>query len=317
MAPVLNRVLLTCRSAALVTALWLACPGALRAQMIVTRNLMLTALDDSTGAGQFLPHAQFSAEVQGGFGSARGEQAWNIKLGGLLEFYRWGTRSALIGLAGHELTANPYNNISFNPRGAFWEESVLFLTRRAALDWHLGGFFRCRHELDNAEPPSNRVARAGYTPTSRLVILSGVQGGITSRELTITRRTSLRGFLRVEWYAFTSDERTPQATEGPVWEDAFGTTFLGGRWRYEITPSLTTYARAWGSVMYFARDRSGAAGIHPELNARLESGLRAAGARGGMDFYAAVERFFDDLSRPAPQRSTVLYIGVRAGSVGS
>jgi hypothetical protein len=32
-----------------------------------------------------------------------------------------------------------------------------------------------------------------------------------------------------------------------------------------------------------------------------------------MDFYTAVERFFDDLSRPAPQRSSVLYIGVRAG----
>jgi hypothetical protein len=309
----LNRVLLAGVRAALLTVPWLSSPGGLHAQMIVTRNLMLTSLDDTTGAGQFLPHAQFAAEVQAGFGSAQGEQAWNVKLVGLLEFYRWGKRSALIGFSGHELAANPYNNISFNPRGVFWEESVLFLTRRPTFDWHLGGFFRCRHELDNAEPPSDRIPRAGYTPTSRLVILAGVQGGLTSREIPLSRRAKLRGFIRVEGYAFTSDERTPHATEGPNWEGAIGATFLGGRSRYEISPSLAMYASGWGSVMYFDRDRSGGATIHPELNARLESGLRVVGARGGMAFYAAVERFFDDLSRPAPQRSTVLYVGVRAG----
>jgi hypothetical protein len=310
-------VLIVGAHAALLTVLSTSSPGSLPGQMIVTRNLMLTALDDTTGADQFLPHARFSAEAQGGFGSAQGEQAWNIKLGGLVEFYRWGRRSALVGLAGHELTANPYNNISFNPRGALWEESILFLERRTAFDWHLGGFFRCRHELDNAAPPSDEIPRAGYTPTSRLVILSGVQAGLTSLEIALGPGVRLRGFIRLEGYLFTSDERTPPSAAGPSWEEAVGATFLGGRSRYAIGSALDAYVAGWGSVMYFAADRSGTAGIHAELNSRLEGGLRKAGARGDLHVYTAVERYFDDLSRPAPQRSTVLYLGVRVGSASS
>ena len=298
----------------IIAALWMTSPAASDAQINVTRNLRPAPLDDSTGANQFLPHTHFFGELQGGFGSTEGEQAWNIKVGGMMELYRWGRRSALVGLVAHELTANPHNNINFNPRGAIWEESLIFLRRQQTFGWHVGAFHRCRHELDNAEPPNPRAAPSEYVPTRRLLILSGVQGGIASHDIAIGRRGLLRGFFRVEGYAFASDRRTPRNSDSPHWNDAIGATMFGARVRVDVDAPVTLYAGGWGSVMVFSRDRSRARGIHPEFNGRVELGVRRDGMRGGLDAYAAIEHFFDDVSRPVPRPSSVVYLGVRMGS---
>ena len=130
----------------LLVALMCDAPAA-SAQLMVSRNVWpLTQAADSGGAG-LLPRLDFYGEAQRGFGSTADELAWDIRYIGLLELWRWRNRSAtpgapyrtLIAVVGHQLSANPYNSIGFNPRGAIWEENLHYvrLGTTAEVDWRI------------------------------------------------------------------------------------------------------------------------------------------------------------------------------------
>jgi hypothetical protein len=295
--------------AAVVALAWAGTP--LRAQLVVSRNVLaLPARDSSTDRG-FLPRVDFFGEAQRGFGSAADELAWNVKLGARIELYRWSARTSLVGVAGHEMTANPFNSIGFNPRGAIWEESLLLWHRTAHLDWWLGPFHRCRHEIDNSHPPDESRIDPSYEPTARLLSLTGVHGGVSSRPLSLGA-ARWRWYARAERYATTTDNREPRNTLAPFWKRALGSATLGGRIARDAAPDAQLYAHAWGTVMTFSRGPD-QAGVSLQPHWRSEAGLRITGRGGAMDLYTAYERTFDDLTRPTPQPSGVFGIGVRFG----
>ncbi len=276
---------------------------------MVSRNVV-PVMDDTATAVGFLPRIQFYGEAQRGFGSNEDEWAWDVKIGGLLELYRWSGRSSLVALVGHELTANPFNSIGFNPRGAVWEESLFLLRRASALDWYVGAFHRCRHEIDNSHPPDESVPSPGYLPTARLLSLTGVQLGLALREMSLGNATTARMLIRLERYATTTDNRTPRNTTAPFWKRALGATGFATRVARTLGPSQQVYAQAWTSVMYFSPG-PGRGGIDGRVHWRTEVGTRVQGAGGGLDLFTAYEHAFDDITRPTPQPSGVLGVGIR------
>ena len=168
----------------------------LSAQLSVSRTFWPLTVRDSTPPG-FLTRIDFHGEAQRGFGSAEDELAWDVKIAGVLELYRWSARTTLVAFAGHELTANPFNSIGFNPRGAIWEETVFLVRRASDFDWHVGLFHRCRHEIDNSHPPDESAIDPSYVPTARLLSLTGLHAGIASNDASLGSGLSLQWFEQI------------------------------------------------------------------------------------------------------------------------
>jgi hypothetical protein len=278
---------------------------------MVSRNVWpLTHAADSGTAG-FLPRLDFYGEAQRGFGSTEDELAWDIRYIGLIEFWRGrsgsaipGAYSALIAVVGHQLSANSYNSIGFNPRGAIWEENLHFVRHHASFEWHVGAFHRCRHEIDNTHAPDESQQDPSYEPTERLLSLTGLQGGLSTMwDSSGTWRW--RGTIRTELYGPTTDNRVPRNIEPPYWKDAVGAV-AGGAQVSRWLGRNHLYAGAWTSVMLFSAE-----GLTGETDWRVEIGMHARGVRGGITVLAAYEETFDDVSRPTPQPSSVFAVGVR------
>jgi hypothetical protein len=282
-------------------------PATLSAQLIVSRNIVPLTLADASPTG-FLSRVEFYGEAQRGFASEGEELAWDVKLLGLLELYRWASRTSLVALVGHELNANPHNSIGFNPRGAIWEETVFLVRRGGSIDWHLGAFHRCRHEIDNTHPPDESAPNPSYVPTARLLSLTGAHAGIAGHPISLGDRGTISWFLRGERYATATDNRTPRNSEPPYWKRANAALGGGARIRGGAASDRALYASGWGSAMFFS-----GTGSPSEFQWRAEAGARLPGRGGSVDLFVAYERMFDDVTRPVPQRSGVLGLGVRFG----
>jgi hypothetical protein len=303
------------RAAAVGLLLSALCTVPSPAQLVVTRNLLPTPPADTVGGVGFFPRSLFFAELQRGFGSAGDEHSWSLKIGGILELYRPSARTSLVATVGHELTANPFNSIGFNPRGVVWEENLRLVRRGESFDWFAGAFHRCRHEVDNARPPSDHDPIEGYTPTARLLSLTGVGVGFTTRERPVGDRSTVRAFVVADYYLAPTDNRTPRNSIAPFWRSALGGMRAGFRLVRHMTPSHAFHARAAASTMFLNRDRESAR-VAVYGDARLELGVRTAGRGGGVEFFAAAERWFDDLSVPIPRSTSLIAIGTRIGGAG-
>ena len=298
----------------LLLAALMSDPRAASAQLMVSRNVWpLTQAADSGVAG-LLPRLDFYGEAQRGFGSTDDELAWDIRYIGLLELWRWLNRSAtpgtpysaLIAVVGHQLSANSYNSIGFNPRGAIWEENLHFVRHHRTFEWHVGAFHRCRHEIDNTHAPDESRQDPSYVPTERLLSLTGLQAGLSTMwDSSGTLRW--RGTIRAELYGPTTDNRVPRNTAPPYWKDAVGAVAGGAQISRPVGTWPVLYAGVWSSAMVFSGDN----GTTAEVDWRIEIGVHARGQRGGVTLLAAYEKTFDDVSRPTPQPSSVLAIGVR------
>jgi hypothetical protein len=284
------------------------------AQLMVNRSVWpLTHAADSGVAG-LLPRLDFLGEAQRGFGSADDELAWDIRNVGLLELWRWRNSqsprlapyTSLIAIVGHQLNANPHNSIGFNPRGAAWEENLLLVRHHQTFEWHVGAFHRCRHEIDNTHAPDETRQDPAYEPTERLLSLTGFQAGV-SVTFDSSGTWRWRGMLRVERYAQTTDNRVPRNTAAPYWKDAVAAVAGGMQLSRPAGDQRRFYSGVWGALMVFSSDGRTAG----EPVWRGEIGVQAAGHRGGVTLFTAVEQTFDDVSRPTPQRSRVVAAGVR------
>ena len=280
---------------------------------MTTRTVVVGPIADTADGKSRFPQPRFFIEASRGYGSSEDNQAWNIKMGGMFQISPWGGRSVLVGLFGHELTSNPYNSIGYNPRGALWDENAFFMQRREWFDWHTGVFFRCRHEIDSSLPTDERLPDSLHVPTSRLLGLAGVQAGVSTHEVRLSPRLRGRAFIRAEGYFHNKDSRSPALIGGPDWRDAMGAVSFGGRVAFSAHKAAQLYGRVWASTMLFEGAHT-PGGIRAASNGRVEAGIRGWAMPGGADLFAAYEHFFDDLSRPTPQTSNVISVGIRVTS---
>ena len=295
----------------LAALLPLACVLSLaaEAQPVGNRNILIAPVLDTAADGRLVrfPVPRFAIEAGRGWHSAKDEQAWNIKLVGSFQIEVGDGRTVLLGLFSNEMTTNPYNDISFNPRGSTWNENAFVARRFSHGSAHFGILFRSRHDLDNKDGYDEEIPDSLDVPLARVVGLGGLQLGYTSNERRFAGRWQLRYSARAEGYFHTKDSRSPNVRISPDWTDAISMGAVALRVSRPIRAGVRGYVRGWAMTHVFKPD----AGMFAKTNARAEIGIRGFSTPAGMDLHVAYERWFDDLSRPMPQKNKAWIAGLR------
>lgn len=296
------------RISLLATITITVCTLGAEAQIQISRSFEINPLSEEIDKEtRLFGAATFGAEVGHGSFSAEEELTWNVKYQGFLEFFRWGNRGVLGLQLGHELRVNPYNEIYFNPRGAIWNESLIYHHKLRKGILHLGLNHRCRHDIDNADPPRDDISRTGYDPTGRVLVLTSVSGGYLSEGKQISQFTEFKYFLRADAYLYTEDSRLPRDNQDGSWENMLGSTVGGLVLDHQLSETWSVHSRSHINYVFF-RDHQN------QINYRTEFGLSATGEKARVSLFLAYERFFDDVSRPFPQPSEVFFIGLRGAA---
>lgn len=277
------------------------------AQISVMRNYFPAPLEDTTYQKGFFGKLAFSAEGSHGFGSAEGEQAWNIKYIGFVELYRFSESSAIAGSLSHEFTANPYNEIRFHMRGAIWNETLAYFHRLKALTLEAGVTHHCRHEIDNTVNQNELIYNPDYEPTRRLIVLTGPYFSLQSNWLG-KNKLSARFYGRVNLYTFHVDGRRPEVNFEQSLDYVRASSVLGMRVNYSLGKNVFLFNRNWYNPVYFIEDDPW------KSNSRIEVGVGVKGGKGDFELFSGYERFFDDMSRPYPLASDVISVGIRGRS---
>lgn len=279
-----------------------------KGQIMIARSVDMNPLLEKTEKDRrILGTTYFSAEAGRGFFSAEGEQAWNIKFQAHIEIYRWGNRAALGLNLSHELHANPYNIIRFNPQGAWWNESLTYYRQLENLSLQFGLNHRCRHDIDNIDPPRRGMPRAGYEPIGRVLVLTSLNLGVISEQQKLRDDLFLTLFGRTDVYFYQEDTRRHAINQELSWINIPANAIGGFLMEYQHSQRWKTYTRNHLNYILFREEQN-------QVNYRLEGGLSFLGDQAVGSFFIAYEHYFDDTSRPYPQPSSVLYIGLRANS---
>ncbi len=299
----------------LVAVILLGVCGSSFAQVSIMRNYFPAPLEDTTYQKGFFEKLAFSAEGSRGFGSALGEQAWNIKYIGFVELYRFSPRSAIAGSLAHEFTANPHNEINFHMRGVIWNETLAYFHKLRHLTLEAGVTHHCRHEIDNTVKSNELDPDPDYVPTRRLIVLTGPYLSMQSNWLSHKKLTA-RFYGRANLYTFYVDGRRTYYTDGrrdventeQSLDYVRASAIIGMRLNYELSNNIFLFNRNWYNPVYFIKDDPW------KSNSRIEIGAGVKGGKGNFELFAGYESFFDDMSRPYPLPSNVLSVGIRGRS---
>jgi hypothetical protein len=282
----------------------------LQAQLYATRNVIMNPFFDTTTESGFMPSFHYSHEFSKGFGSAGGEQAWNGRSIGLIEFYRWESGWSLGGILAAEAGLNDSNDIGFNPRSVRWMEEVALYKNLENYTFKIGIQHQCKHDVDNSDGASGDTPIANST--KRVTILSGLNAEIFSNEVSFGDFTS-RAVLRTDYFFSGKDYRFPNTTRDGDMTDAYGQILFNAKIIYKGISPVEIHAQGWfGSA--FLKEEAPIAIVSIHDSYRFEMGVSGRGKAGALTFFSAFEHYFDDMALPIPQKSSVLYFGIRGSS---
>ncbi|MGL1903377.1 MAG: hypothetical protein OCC49_14655 [Fibrobacterales bacterium] len=253
-----------------------------------------------------LSATHYSAEASRGFGSTGQEHYWNIKFNALIEFYNWG--SVKLGLIGsNELTANPYSDISFNPRSSNWNERIIVYVDHGAITSEWGITHQCKHDIDN-HGTAQRGDGTGFVGGNRVIVLTSVHGGASTRNTFLSGRITVDSDVRFNHYILAVDEIVGDTIQSLDWSTIRQSLHLGVRAGYAIGGDNLIYLNSWVNPI-----RMGG-GSDMQVPYHVESGLSLAGHSAYLDIYYAYEHYFDDVINPWSQSSDVYSLGLRIRS---
>ncbi len=267
-----------------------------------------------TDTSSIFDHASYWAEVQRGFGSDSDRWAWSVSMGAIWEFARWGGDKSLFAFTGMELTANDHNDIDFKPRGAMWEEGLVYAVHEnSQFDWQVGTIYRCRHDLDNIDPQ-------GYSDIDqqRTLIYCSLSGkAIVNSDKLFGLPCPTTSWLHGDIYLVREDYRIPASDYG------IGTTFQDLAWSIGpafqsklvqwkttslymmINENLTAFGNDSGFISRFGTIAKLTVDSHAEI------GYEFHGREGRMQLYAGWEEWEDDGQTPIPRNTNYVMLGVR------
>ncbi len=141
-------------------------------QRFVTMSPLFTGVADAPrGQTTWAP----SSAGWGEFGAYRiardPDHAWLQRLGGMVEFVRWGDVSSIFFVGNIEFIADHRNNIGFNPRAIFWEEGFVYAWLDDRLLWEVGYYHRCKHDVENLHTGEQRSLIYGSVQIRRMAPL--------------------------------------------------------------------------------------------------------------------------------------------------
>lgn len=273
-------------------------------QQQVNRTVVPNTLSlayDSTST--LFPVSAFWGEMQKGFASEGESMNSNIRFGGLLSFHRWKTSSLDFNLS-FELTADPYNDIAFNPRSARWQEELFLTDENSWGNFQYGLMHRCKHEIDNFDPEDTLAGNFNNQSTYRVTLSSGpFVSWMTQKS---TKKWNSQTQFRSDFIIMKGDYRFPENEIGPSWEDLLAELSVTTLNEYQLFRYARIYNRNWINIMQFANST--------EFNFRLEIGLDFMQKANSMQVYFAAERLYDDLMLNIPRETSVFYIGFRGSN---
>lgn len=304
------------RSAIVFAAMCVALSSApARAQMFAHRVVTPVPLDDTTRAIGLLPGFSYFADIQRSR-STDDERAWDARLGGTIELWRFSRATTIVISTADEMVANSLKDGGFNPRGISWQLEIGAAHRFRFGTVHLDLVHYCRHAIDNIDPPGPAYSDPGYVATQRTLSVNGPRLRFISPSMPVGDRFSVRGAVTAEGYGHSWDGRQvandPTATNTiNSWMDARGSLGADLRLDAKVLRGSGPYLRASGIHVLFSPTASRPVTASPHQNYRIELGWRAKGNRGGLEIYGVAERLFDDLSSVVPHGSHVAGVGLR------
>lgn len=273
----------------------------LQSGLFAQQQINRTAIPNSfsvpyDSSATLFPVSAFWAEMQKGFGSEAESMSSNIRFGGLFEFYRW-EKTSLDFTLSFELTADPYNEISFNPRSARWQEELFLSTKESWGTWAIGLMHRCKHEVDNFDPEDSLKGE----PTYRVLLSTGPYFSF-QKEILLNSFT-IDYLLRADYLPLSGDWRWAENEQSPDWDDLFAELSFAFRIEHKTSKFMNIYLKNWFNSMHFSTST--------EFNIRSEFGAKFFQSKNKMEIYAAYESLYDDLIINIPRPSNVIYLGFR------
>jgi hypothetical protein len=286
--------------------------AALHAQVRPSRTWYVDMARRAAPAGP-MPSMLGGAEMYRSYGSTYDEQAWQLRLHAVAEPYRFTDSTSNVQITTslefhHELTANPRNDISFNPRTARWEEYAL--VHVATSDWSVRGgwLHRCKHDLDNLDGPNEDAPAAGPI-AQRTIILTGPTAGVNTAPFTTPLGTVMLA-TGAEWYVVSEDYRRPSTSHTGSWKDLQGAVWFRAEGRWPLAAHVDLRASYWLSLPWFASRHGAPSDIVVPHDARAEVMLSVARAA-RIDLVLSAEHIFDELSYLDARPSTYWQFGIR------
>ncbi|MBU3741404.1 MAG: hypothetical protein FGM24_03855 [Candidatus Kapabacteria bacterium] len=256
------------------------------------------------------------ADVDRTFGSTYDEQAWQFRAHVAVEPYRFTDSTDEVQIttlisSHQELTANPFNDISFNPRTMRWEEFIQVVVGTSTWTGRIGWLHRCKHDLDNLDGPSELDPSFAGQGVQRTIILSGptLSAGTAPFELFGGRWRIETG---VEWFVLAADYRSPaQSVDVGSWKHMQGAVWGRGVAAWYLSTNVRIQTQYYVSAPWFSARLGAPADIPLPHEARAEISLCVNGRTASAELVAHAEHVFDELSFLDARPSTYAGIGLR------
>ena len=258
-----------------------------------------------------------------GYNSNGDRFGWTMEYGVIYELARWKEKGSLFVISGMQVTADTYNNISFNPRGAVWEESMLYAKHTSSFDWQAGFSFRCRHDIDNADPRNVTIVNE-----QRTCIYGGLDGKIIFKPSYLFKeqqnfRPKSTFFLKSGLYMLQGDFRAKNGIRLDRKAFTYGTDYdklafsVGGgtiAHLFYFKNKTNIFVREDLNLAFFGAQ----SGIidrfsrlsKTTLDSRTELGIEKE-ARTRMQLFVGYETFQDDEAVISASNNKYFYIGIR------
>ena len=284
----------------------------LHAQLLPSRNMLITPLADTGNVSGVLARSHFFGEGMRGFGSAGDDRAWDATIGGFADLYRWSDGPALRARFAQDMLANSLtSDIHFKPRSMQYEENLSLVVPEQNFDWEAGLTYRCKHDIDNTDLPTSSVTPGiDSIPQKRVIILGGLYGVYEVHPHLVFAppfeipNLLVSGVIRADYYLIHEDNRFPYNTIGDSWANARASLFYLVRFDYDLNSTCSvygSYSLTYLIILHGSNDG----------NNREELGFHLNGVFGGLDFFVSNEYLFDDLSTPIPRSTNVWSVGMR------
>lgn len=295
----------------LIIFTFLASQPELWAQIRPARTWESTPMRARSASG-VMPSLLGGGEFQRSWGSRFGEQAWQFRTHVQAEPYRFTDSTESVQWtttieAHQEMTANPFNDISFNPRTMRWEEYFWLHMLTDSYNVRLGFVHRCKHDIDNLAGADEFNPISPLQAEQRTVILTGPTIAASASAVK-TAFGSLTIAGGAEWFVNSSDNRRPALGSGS-WEHMKGAAWLRLQNTTRVAPGVSVITSAYCAVPWFDA-RPGASSDVP-YDARAELALSLTGGASRIDVAIVTERTFDELVLTNPVSSSYVGLCVR------
>jgi hypothetical protein len=276
----------------------------LEAQRLIERDKILNplenpAVDLKSGENQWF--SQFGG--WGSFGnyafSRDANHFWYQELGAYFELYRSGNSKSVAITTQIEFIADDDNDINFSPRAIFWEEGILFTSRRDGFFLQAGYYHRCKHDIDNLNLGEERATVFG-SAMGRVII-----------PVSLSRPGDALFSLRLDYYTITWERRIPRENLEfePSIEDLSASLMTNIDWRIRLSDQNFINIGGYAMTSLYDADLRSSGKIF--FNIGTDRGI------GDVQFGFHLEHLADSGIPVRPKAATLAGFGIRINTSGS